>query len=1039
MKKLYTCLLAVAFFSVHAQQNEWENPSVLEFNKEKPHATFMLFENADDVVKDDYQRSPYFQSLNGEWKFSLVKKPSLRPLDFYKPDFDDASWKNLPVPSNWEMKGYDIPIYTNIQYPFPANPPYVNNEYNPVGSYRKTFTVPSDWDGREVFLHFGSISGYALVYINGEKAGMSKAAKSPAEFNITKYLKKGNNLLAVQVFRWHDGSYLEDQDFWRLSGIERDVYLFSLPKLSIWDFFLKPDLDARYRNGVFSGTVDIRNLGATSVSNATLKITILDNNGKQVLSQSKKFQVSSPGNSIAIDGGSIKNVHKWSAETPYLYDCILSLSDDKGNSLGVTGSKIGFRKVEIKDSQLMVNGMPLIVHGTNRHEHDDVNGHVPTRELIVKDLQLMKQFNINAIRTSHYPNDPYLYKLCDKYGFYIVDEANIETHGMGSAPWISDTTRHPAYLPLWAPAHMDRIHRLVERDKNHPCVIVWSMGNECGNGRVFHDAYKWIKQRDPSRFVQFEQAGEDWDTDIVCPMYPGMRYMKSYAESGKTRPFIMCEYSHAMGNSNGNFQEYWDIINSSKRMQGGFIWDWVDQGLKATDPYGRTYWGYGGDFGGYNLHHDENFCANGLVAADRTPHPGLYEVKKVYQDIVFTPKDISQGLISVKNLSHYTNLDQYNFKWQVYKNGQLVKEQFFHADVVPGQQKDIKLDIPSVSDEQGVEYMLNVYAYTNAATDLVPTGHEVAREQFVLRDGNYFDRSFDQGGTLEVTRDGNRLTFKSGTISGEFDTERGEWRRYGFENSWLVNRYPAPYFWRAPTDNDFGNGMPRNMGMWREVPSSRKVSKVTVGEKTKEGLPIRVDYILNGVDVPYTLEYLVQNDGAIRVTASIDMAGKELPELPRFGMQMELPSYLSSLHYYGRGPLENYSDRNTTSFIGDYTSSVADQFVWSYIRPQENGYKTDVRWLTLMNKEGNVGLQIEGLQPICFSALNVSTEALDPGLTKKQQHTNDIVPQDVVYLHIDLKQRGVGGDNSWGARPHDPYRLLDKKYSYSYVIRPIKK
>lgn len=1030
------CFLLMSYVSYgQAGNNDWENPELFEQNKEKPHATFMLFDKKQDVAEDDYSRSPYYKSLNGDWKFTYADKYADRVQDFYKTGLDDSKWSNIPVPSNWELQGFGIPIYTNIVYPFPKNPPFIG-ENNPVGTYRKSFTVPDSWEGNEVMLQFGSITGCAFVYINGEKVGMTKASKSPAEFDITKYLKKGNNLLAVQVFRWHDGSYLEDQDFFRISGIERDVFLYALPKQTVWDFFLKTDLDAQYKDAIFSAAIDIRQFAGNNNKAGLVKLEIIDKAGKPVFAQEKKYTLTADSIQSIRLGGRIKNPLKWSAESPELYDCIITLSNDRGGPVIYTGAKTGFRKIEIKNAQLLVNGVATYVHGVNRHEHDPVNGHVPNKELMIRDIQLMKQFNINADRTCHYPNDPLWYKLCDKYGLYLVDEANIETHGMGaSLQGRFDTTKHPAYLPQWAAAHLDRTKRLVERDKNHPSVIIWSLGNEAGNGKTFHDNYLWIKGRDSSRPVQFEQAGEDWNTDIVCPMYPAMRDMKRYAsDATKKRPYIMCEYSHAMGNSNGNFQEYYDIIRSSAHMQGGFIWDWVDQGMKTKTADGRTFYAYGGDLGAYHLHNDENFCANGLVAADRTPHPGLYEVKKVYSKIQFKPKDISKGLITVENLYDFTNLDQFDFRWELERNGEKAAEGKFAVSIAPHSQKEIALQVPAFKSPEGSEYFLNLYAYTRTATELVPSGHEIARAQFKYA-GDYFAHAAPAGDKLQVKITGNRLSFSSGDIRGEFDLRQGRMAGYMLNNErGGIGQFPMPYFWRAPTDNDFGNNMPSDLGIWRNAHVNYSVKQVTPGQQTKEGFPVSVQYELTGINVPYTIDYLIQDDGSVRITASIDMTGRELPELPRFGMRMELPQQYSNLSYYGRGPWENYTDRNTASFVGLYKDSVKNQYTWSYIRPQEGGYKTDVRWLSLADSRGR-GLVIEGLQPICFSAINNSTEDLDPGLTKKQQHPTDIRPRSNVFLHIDLRQRGVGGDNSWGALPHDQYRLLDKKYSYSYVIR----
>ena len=1017
---------------------EWQNPQLTQQGQEAPRASFQLYAQPTDVAADDYARSPWYQSLNGTWKFNYVARPADRPLDFFQPGFNDASWKPITVPGNWEIQGFGIPIYTNITYPFPRNQPFIDPSNNPVGTYRRSFTVPAGWAGREVLLHFGAISGCAFVYVNGQRVGISKAAKSPAEFDITKYLKPGDNQLAVQVLRWHDGSYLEDQDFWRLSGLDRDVYLTALPRHTIWDFFAHADLDPTYKNGQFSTEVTLRSFGSAPAARLTAEV--LDPSGRMVLRQQQA--VAAPTGAATQEvklSGSIKNVRPWSAEMPTLYQLRLTLADGQGKALAVTGTKIGFRKVEIKNAQLMVNGVPVEVHGVNRHELEPTTGRVVTDAGMRRDLELMKQHNINAIRSCHYPDDERWLALCDELGFYLVDEANIETHGYGAEfQGGFDKSKHPAYLPEWKAAHRDRISRLVERDKNHPSVIIWSMGNECGNGPVFHEAYTWLKQRDPSRPVSFEQAGEDVDTDIVAPMYPGMESMRRYAEAtDKTRPFIMCEYSHAMGNSSGNFQEYWDLIRAHPHMQGGFIWDWVDQGLATKTPDGRPFFAYGGDLGGYHLQNDENFCANGLVAADRTPHPGLLEVKKVYQDIRFTAAQPASGRLTVINWFSFKSLDDYNFRWELLRNGVVAKTGTFAVGKLgPRQQKEVKLALPMLKQEAGVEYVLNVFATTKTAAPLVPAGHEVAREQLVLTPAPaYFTAAPAPAGTLEIKRDGDKLTFTAGDVRGEFNTKQGRLTDYRLKDQWVMNSYPEPYFWRAPTDNDFGSGMPERLGVWRGAHTNRPVQRVTVGEQSAAGLPITVEYLLADLGVPYTVAYLVQPDGAVRVTASLDMQGKTLPELPRFGMRLEVPRGFDQLRYYGRGPWENYSDRHSAAFMGTYQDSVRRAFPGTYIRPQEYGYHTDVRWLALTNAAGQ-GLRVEGAgQPICFSALPYRTEDLDPGLSKKQQHPTDLKAHGRTFVHVDLAQRGVGGDNSWGALPHDPYRLLAKQYSYSYTLR----
>ncbi len=1032
-KIVVTCLFSLLLYISYAQSftfTEWENEKIVDINKEPPRATFMAFPNEALALTNEFSQSPWYKSLNGTWKFHYAEHPEHRPVDFYKADLNDAGWKTIAVPGNWELNGFGLPIYTNIIYPFPANPPYIDHSFAPVGTYRTSFSIPESWTDKEIVLHVGSVTGAMYLYINGQPVGFTKASKLPAEFNITRFLTKDNNVLAAQVYRWHDGSYLEDQDFWRLTGIERDVYLFARNDVSVSDFELKADLDARYVNGILNATVDINN---RKKQPTTVQLEVHDKAGKKVISLAKKLAAEQSELSFSA---TIRNVEKWSAETPYLYNAVITLKDNSGNIIEAVSHKIGFRKVEIRNAQLLVNGKKIMVHGVNRHEHDEVLGHVPTRELMLKDIQLMKQHNINAVRTSHYPNDPFWLQLCDEYGLYVVDEANVEIHGMGVVPGNFDQSVHPAYLPSWEPSIIDRIKRMVERDKNHASVIIWSMGNECGNGKVFFDGYSWIKQRDPSRPVMFEQAMEESNTDIVSPMYPSITHMKYYAaDQSKTRPFIMCEFSHAMGNSSGNFQAYFDIIRSSSHMQGGFIWDWVDQGLKAKDANGKTYWAYGGDLGAGHLQHDENFCANGLVAPDRSVHPGIYEVKKVYQNIRFKDKDWKKGLITVENNFNFTRLDNYNFRWVLLKNGQSIGTGDFVVSASPDSKRDVQLKLPSFGTD--AEYLLNVYAFTKTATPMIPAGHEVAREQFGGDTKNYFSAMSSTSGNLEVKTVNNVIEFSSGAISGRFDTRRGNFISYLLNGQSVVQELPEPYFWRAPTDNDFGNGMPARLGLWRSVHENKKLVSVKTEELSAAGLTIEVKWLLTDIDAPYTVTYTIQHDGSIKVAAALDLSGKPVPELPRYGMRMQLNKSLDQIRFYGRGPWENYADRNTASFLGEYQQELKNQYVWNYIRPQENGYRTDVRWVAFTNREG-AGVQIIGVQPIGFSALLYLAEDMDPGITKKNQHPSDLNERNFISLHIDLAQRGVGGDNSWGALPHEQYRLTSSVYSYSYIIKPIK-
>jgi len=1022
---LFTIYSSVA----QSQQNEWENPTIVDRNKEDGRSFFFLYDSMKSAESRTPENSTLYKSLNGIWKFNVVKSPSEKPMDFYKSEFSDATWDDITVPSNWETEGFDLPIYTNVQYPFKKDIPKIDQEYNPVGSYRTTFTIPNDWDDKEVILSFGSISGYARIFVNGEEAGMTKASKTPAEFDITDLLIKGENLLAVQVTRWHDGSYLEDQDFWRLTGIERNVFLQAMPKTTIWDYNIVSDLDSNYKNGKFQAAVDIRSFEKSKVKNARLQVALFDENGN--LMYAEKKAVPREAGTISFER-TIPNVDKWSGETPTLYTYTLNLEDKNGNTLAATAGRTGFRKVELKDAQLLVNGKAVTVHGVNLHEHHPDKGHTPDLEMTRKDFELMAKNNINAVRMSHYPHGQQVYDLADEFGFYIVDEANIETHGMG-AEWQGNfnKSKHPAYLEDWAPAHLDRIKRMYEMDKNHSSIILWSMGNESGNGPVFYDAYDWLKATDPTRLVTFEQAGQNRNTDIVAPMYPGLDNMKKYAErTDVTRPYIMCEYSHAMGNSSGNFRAYWDIIDSSPHMQGGFIWDWVDQGLRTETEDGREFWAYGGDLGAENQPHDENFLANGLITADREPHPSLAEVKKVYQNIEF---NLDGNTLEVSNKYNYTNLEEFNFIWKLLKDGKEVSDGAFTVSAAPNTNGRVELDLPQTTDS---EYYLSVYAVTKSGSPLVPAGYELASEQFKVGDTDYFSKTKEVSAEAELVyeQEGDSLIFNTEKVTGIFNLKTGKIQEYKLNSdASVITQFPEPYFWRAPTDNDFGNGMPKRLAAWKKATNNAMVSKTEVGEQEGKGLPIIVTYTLPGLDADYSVTYLIKNTGVIKVTAHIELQGEETPEMPRFGMRLVLDGDYDNLEYYGRGPWENYSDRNESAFMGTYADKVENQFTWTYIRPQESGYHTDTRWLTLTNTSGK-GLKIVGDQPLGFSALDVSTEDIDPGMTKAQKHPTDLTVEDKVFLHVDLKQRGLGGLNSWGRYPFKEYRLEDKMYSYSYTI-----
>ncbi|MBD0404678.1 glycoside hydrolase family 2 TIM barrel-domain containing protein [Flammeovirga sp. EKP202] len=1039
MKKLITAgAILLSSLGVTAQQvNDWENPKMIGLNKEDVRATFTLYNSETEALTNHKSVSENRFSLNGIWKFNWVLKPVDRPVHFFEVDYNTTNWSDIEVPSNWELQGFGTPIYTNVEYPFTPNPPHIPHHDNPVGSYKRTFELPSNFEGKEVYVHFAGVRSAMYVWVNGQKVGYSQGSKTPAEFNISKYVHQGENQIAVEVYRWSDGSYLEDQDMWRLSGIDREVFLYATPKTHIKDFEIKAELDKSYRHGVFNLEVEIENK-ETTIAKGIIEASLYDKNLKKVLSRKTGIALGASSSRAFQLFGKVSNVNQWSAENPYLYTLVLTQKDHKGKVVNSTSSKVGFRTVEIKNAQLHVNGMPVLVKGVNLHEHHPTRGHTNTVEMMLKDIEVMKQNNINAVRLSHYPNDTRWYDLADEYGLYLVDEANIEAHGLGAEhQGYFDTLRHTAYNPDWYEAHFDRVKSMVERDKNHPSIIIWSMGNECGNGETFFKIYDWLKERDKTRPVQFEQAGELRNTDIVCPMYPWVGHMKKYAEAtDKTRPFIMCEYSHAMGNSNGNFKDLWDIVRSKPHMQGGFIWDWVDQGLQTYDGNGNMYWAYGGDFNAQMYPNQENFCLNGLVDPDRKPHPGLYEVKYVHQNAQFHAMDLSKGIISVTNEFDFTNLSKYKLTYDVLKNGEVIKKGELALNVAPHQTKDIVVPLPEMPQQEGVEYFLNLDVLTKEATKMIPKGHSIAHEQFMLGEGQFFVKKLENSTSPTLQKSGKRIGVK-GKDFEVWVSPSGEIAKWLYKEKSLIKETPQPSFWRAPVDNDFGNHMQKESNIWRLAHRHKTVKSLDVKEESNTVI-VDVVYHLRDVDAEYKLSYIIDGKGAISVHIDMDLSDKkELPELPRFGMNMILSDEFDQFTYYGRGPVENYQDRNNATRVGIYESTVADQY-HAYLRPQENGNKTDVRWLSLLNKNG-FGLKVVGTQPLSVTALHQRITDFDPGEEKKQRHINDIYKRKLVSLNIDYKQRGVGGDNSWGYLPHDEYRLLPTHFHYGFTMMPFQR
>lgn len=1010
------------------QLAEWQDPEIVQVNRLKPHATLFSYENFEKAVQNDRTVSNNFLDLNGSWKFHWVRKPSERPVEFYREDYDVSSWDDIPVPSNWELKGYGVPIYVNIPYEWTRNPnpPEVPVDYNPVGSYRRNFTVSSEWMDRQVFIHFGAVKSAFYLWVNGEKVGYSQGSKTPAEFDLTPYIREGSNTLAVEVYRWSDGSWLECQDFWRISGIERDVYLYSTPKTHVFDFFAVSTLLNDYSDGLLNLGAVIRDYSGRG-ARYDLKMSLLKE-GRVILEETGSVKVNKYEEANITFYREIPDVEKWSAEIPNLYTLVLELKDKKGESLEFISTRIGFRTSEIKHGQLLVNGIPITIKGVNRHEHDEFEGHVISKESMLLDIRLMKENNINAVRTSHYPNDPYWYELCDKYGLYVIDEANIESHGMGYDPG-----KTLGNNPVFAKSHLDRTIRMVERDKNHPSVIIWSLGNEAGDGVCFDATYDWIKTRDVSRPVQYERALKGRNTDIFCPMYHSIPEMLGYVRNIQERPLIQCEYAHAMGNSTGNFIDYWEAIEAHDQLQGGFIWDWVDQGIAKYTEEGKKYWAYGGDFGPEDVPSDGTFCLNGLVFPDRSPHPGLKEVKKVYQYISFEPVDFSFDEIKMTNKYNFRNLQNFGIYWEMETEGEVLQQgALMNPELNAGESIILSLGIEPFKPEYGQEYFLNLTAFQLNNDDLIESGHIFAWDQFPVPVPSIeSSKSYDEGSKV-VFQTGDAIKIDAGSITFSFSKETGYLTSIQKGETEYLAEPLQINFWRAPIENDWGNGMPVRQSVWRKAAENAELRSI-YHEQNKTGYyQVSVEYWLADIEAHYSVIYEISGKGEVRVATHMKPAGKSSPELPRFGMTLALPGAFENLEWFGRGPHENYQDRKSSAIVGLYTSTVEEQYV-PYIAPQENGYKTDTRWLTLRSPSGNA-IMFQGNPLISFSALHFTNE----DLTREQRdgmHTIDLNPREEIYLNLDLAQMGVGGDDSWGAKPLAKYSLPFKSYGYSFIIK----
>jgi beta-galactosidase len=1041
MTRILLVISFIVFTSLSLAQTlqpDWEEPEVVSINRMPMRASYFAFELLKLAQQGERASSARFLSLNGMWKFSWVDHPDKRPKDFFQTDFNDSRWSEFPVPSNWEFKGYGVPIYVNIPYEFsPTNPqpPDIPDSLNPVGSYRKIFTLPAHWNGMQVYVHLGGIKSAFYIWVNGQKVGYSEDSKLEAEFDITPYVKEGQNLIALEVYRWSDASYLECQDFWRISGIERDVFLYARPKVHLYDIRVVSVLDSLYKDGILSFEAELKSTSDAPAKGYSCVVTLRDGAGKEILSESRAFPAL-PGklsSSMISISGRVPAVRQWSAEVPNLYALDIILRDDKGAVREAITKNIGFRTIEVKGANFFVNGKRIFIKGVNRHEHDPETIHVLSREQLERDIRLMKMFNVNAVRTCHYPNNPMWYDLCDQYGIYVVDEANIESHGIGY-----DLSRTLGNNPRWLKAHLERVSRMVLRDKNHPSIITWSLGNEAGNGVNFYECYKWVKKYDLTRPVQYERALLEWNTDIYCPMYPHPNSLIQYSLSSPSRPLIMCEYAHSMGNTLGNFKEYWDIIESYPALQGGFIWDWVDQGV-WLEKNGVKFFGYGGDWGPPGTPSDNNFNCNGLVLPDRTPGPHAYEMKKVYQNIKFRLLDAQRGLVEIKNGYYFRDLANFLLKWTLLENGKKLRSgEIQSINALPGEAVVVNLGL-DLSHATGVECYLDLSAVTKNPEGLVPAGHEQAKEEFVLA-GQAVLALFIADRTPVTINDASaRVRLSNKNFSLEFNKETGLIQLYTVKGKSMWSQGPRPNFWRPPNDNDFGAGSQRTMGEWKDVGKSERPTRIIVerDERNPDGVAsVRVETPLLKNDALVVAEYKIDGRGAITVKNNfIALRGKHA-NLFKVGNHLLLPTDFGTIQWYGRGPHESYWDRKSSALVGLYEGSIKSQY-HPYIRPQESGNKTDVRWARVRRNDGS-GFEIRFIDALLnVNALPYSPDQLYPGETKRQTHSLELKPDEFVHLDIDYQQMGVAGIDSWYSLPLEQYRLPYQNYSYSYRIVPL--
>lgn len=1024
---LCLALLSMSSGALAQSESRWQNVNINQQNREPRRANFFAFENLEKAQSFDKKKSANYLSMEGMWKFNFVKDHNKRPANFFALKYDDSQWKDFPVPGLFELNGYGDATYKNIGYAwatqFDPNPPYISELNNYTGSYRRTFELPKNWKGKDVYFHVGSATSNLTLWVNGKYVGYSEDSKVAAEFNISKYLKPGKNLIAMQVMRWCDGSYFEDQDFWRLTGIAREVYLYARPKLHAADIRLNAALENNYQDGVLNYKVSLKG-GKTDVA-----ITLCDKDGKQIA------QATGAQGVIKVP-----KVNAWTAETPYLYKAYITLKNKQG-AAEVIPQKVGFRNVEIKNAQLLVNGQPVLVKGADRHEMDPDGGYVVSLERMIQDIKIMKQLNINAVRTSHYPCDPRWYDLCDEYGIYITAEANLESHGMGYEE------KSLAKFPEYIVPHIERNEGNVKPLINHPSVIVWSLGNECGYGVNFEKAYDWVKACDKTRPAQYERGGYDSKTDIYCPMYIGYEESESYCKSNGTKPYIQCEYAHAMGNSEGGFKEYWDLIRKYPKYQGGYIWDFVDQGLRDKSPItGKEIFTYGGDYGRYPGS-DYNFNCNGIIAPNRRLNPHAYEIQYVLQNVWIKDFDAENGSFNVYNENFFKNIDDLSLTATLFANGVKLTTIAIPdtKGIAPQATKLVKSEalksaIEKAEAEHATEEITINFAFaSDGSQPLVDKGQVMARQQIVLN-GYEFDKvdaPANTGSKIEVEETNSYVKVSAERMSVTIGKKTGmiDYLDVDGEPMLKFRESMTPEFWRAPTDNDYGASLQKKMRVWKNPQMNLKSFDKS---ESKDSVVLTANFEMPEVKAELMLRYRINAAGEVAVTEKMttDKEAK-VADLFRYGMQLQMPASFSKLEYYGRGPEENYIDRHSSSFIGKYEANVKDEY-YPYVRPQESGNHTDIRYFSIFNPTTGKGITFEGYAPMECSAIPYLVEDLDAGIEKEHawgQHSGDLVEKGLVQLHIQQRQFGLGCIDSWGSSPMEKYRMHYQDRCFSFVIK----